>query len=462
MHESKRVLNYWRQHARLLAEGLKERIEELSVSDYPATTPNEVISFLQDFLKEIGEEIDKTESEGLLRAFSLAVQQLAQSLDWLDNAHTGQTPRGLVQILKHLIEQMASGSRVVARPQTQYNYSIADLGYYFSRLVTDYIQESKQSKFTHHLSNPLKLISFPRIDRDNLLAHAIFGHELGHPVANEFLEAEEQTVLHKQKQNEVQRKMPSLVENILAGKNLDDDQKNDIQIKLFDNILQIRKRALEELISDAVGILIFGPSAFFAMYELLWHGSWDDLPTPNEWYPPSRLRMRLMLDLVDKQKIWDDLQVLVSNSDVTEYVNATMEFVSQARILASEDPSMTKLSSDPVLKIAYEWAMESLQDGIDFASTKTTSIHFKTDPSFSQLPELIQRLKMGVPPNEIGDPNNPMIVDFRASLIAAWMFKLYGISPQTGTTLSNREVDSLHMLTMRAIEYIFLQKDHAQ
>lgn len=169
------MTQYWKRYAHLLRGGLLQRVDELSVSDYPAETPNEVIRFLQDFLKELGVLIDKTSSEDKLRAFSALVQTLAHSLDWLDNAHTGQTPRGLVKVLKDLFDHMAPGSRVVARPQAEYNYSIADLGAYFQRLVNDYIPASRQGEFTEHLSTPLKLISFPRIERDNLLAHAIFG-----------------------------------------------------------------------------------------------------------------------------------------------------------------------------------------------------------------------------------------------------------------------------------------------
>jgi len=74
----------------------------------------------------------------------------------------------------------------------------------------------------------------------------------------------------------------------------------------------------------------------------------------------------------------------------------------------------------------------------------------------------LERLELGVPPNEIGDPKNPRTVDHRAALLAAWLFKLHGISPDTGKPLTNEEVGRLNQRTMRAAEYIILQDEYAR
>lgn len=93
-------LEHWRRRTRQYVGGLLQRIDELSVSDYPAATPNQVIKFLLDFLGVIDAEIGKATSEDKLRVLSQIVQSLGVFIQWLDNAHTGQTPRGLVQLLK--------------------------------------------------------------------------------------------------------------------------------------------------------------------------------------------------------------------------------------------------------------------------------------------------------------------------------------------------------------------------
>lgn len=160
------------------------------MSDYPAATPNQVIKFLQDFLVVIDAEIDKAVSEDKLRVLSQITQDLGNFMQWLDNAHTGQTPRGPVQLLKDMMNGLTPDSRVIACPRADYNYSILDLGQHIKGLVQRFVPLSKQPAFDEHIATPIKLILFPRIERDNVLTHAIFGHELGHPIATEFLTKE--------------------------------------------------------------------------------------------------------------------------------------------------------------------------------------------------------------------------------------------------------------------------------
>jgi hypothetical protein len=357
---------------------------------------------------------------------------------------------------------MVPDSQVVARPQAQYNYSIGDLGEYLKRLVEDFIPHSKQPLFQDYLASPIKLISFPRIQRDNMLAHAIFGHELGHPVAADYLAQESKDASHLATHPLIQQQVTKLVQKMLVGKNFDKAEELALATQVFDSILQIRKRALEELISDAVGIFIFGPSAFFAFYEFFWSGNWDDKPAGNEWYPPSRMRIRLMLDLMDTLNFTNEFTQIASTQNSTQpYVAAINAFFEEAKSLVAITDDQIAINADSQLKIAYDWMQASLDKAIAFAKAKTSSVTFQANIVFPQLPELIRRLELGVPPNEVGDPKKPQTVDYRASLLAAWMFKLRGVNPNSGEMLSSAEIDRLHKKTLSAIEYVILQDDYA-
>jgi len=450
-------LEHWRRHTHLLRAGLLQRVDELSVSDFPGATPNQVIHFLLEFLNQLGDVTDKAGSEDRLKMLSSLIRQLGIFLEWLDNAHTEQTPRGLVQLLSGLLNKMDPGSRVVARPQAQYNYSIYPLGKLLKKLVDDYIPHSKQATFKEHLKYPIKLISFPRIERDNILAHAIFGHELGHPIADLYLIHEDTESDHMVAHSRIQKQVAELVEQMLAGKDAADSVKLELSTKVFNQVLQVRKRALEELVSDAVGVLIFGPSAFFASCELFWSSNWDAKPVPNEWYPPSRMRIRLMLDLVDKLDFPNRFRALALEERTAPYVKAVNEFIDEARRSAAVTDDQAAINADPKLKIAYDWMHASLDKAIEFATRKTNTVTLDSETIFPQLPELIRRLELGIPPNEVGKPENPQTVDYRASLLAAWMFKLRGISPETGDPLSSKEIDRLQKKTLSAIEYVILQ-----
>jgi len=453
-------LSHLKCYAHILKDGLLQRIDELSVSDYPAMTPNQIIGFLRDFLINLSEVIEKTVSEERLKTLSSSIQGLGIFLEWLDNAHTEQTPRGLVHLLKDIIDHLIPDSQVIACPQAQYNYTIRDLGNHMKALIEYYIPYSKQGNFKKYLSSPIKLISFPRIERDNMLAHTIFGHELGHPIASDYLEAESKDNKFQEIYKKLQQQVSELVDKELEESTEDDSTRLKITTRLFKEILQIRERALEELISDAVGIFIFGPSAFFAFYELFWSSNLDAKPAPAEFYPPPRMRMRLMLDLVEKDGFNNQFSQLENNPAIASYVKTTQTFLENAERLSAVKEDQAEIESNPILKIAYDSMEASLPEAYNFAKEKTKKVSFDSSVIFSQLPELARRLELSIPPNEVGDPSNPKTVDYRATLLASWMFKLHGVSPSSGITLSSVEINQLHKLTLRAIEYVILQDDY--
>ena len=295
-----------------------------------------------------------------------------------------------------------------------------------------------------------------------MLAHSIFGHELGHPIAADYLAQEDSNPAHQATYIQIQKQVSEQVNQDVAEFPflLDDAQKLALKTQFFNNVLQIRKRALEELISDAVGIFIFGPSAYFACHEFFWVGNWDAKPSANEWYPPSRMRIRLMLKLVDQSGFMEKL-TQTAHKQCPEYVTAVKEFIDEATRLASITTDKTNIEADKQLKIAYDWMDKSLDQAIAFAKEKSKDVAFQVDTVLPQLAELIQRLELGVPPNEVGDPANPEVVDYRASLLAAWMFKLKGVDSKTGKLLTSKQIDQLHQQTLRAIEYVILQADYA-
>ena len=448
-------LQYCKGQTQLLRIGLLKRIEELSVSDYPTASPNQTIRFLQDYLNELSRTIESSGTENELRILRMQIAQLGVFLDWLDNAHTEQTPRGLVQLLKHLINLIAPNSRVIASPQAEYNYSIRDLGGYLKNLVDNYIPHSKQSLFDEYLSSPTKLISFPRIERDNILAHAIFGHELGHPIADEYLEQETIDT------GQLQKYIVDFLQQELKKQNIQisEEEKLTKITNIFNKVLEIRKRALQELISDAVGIIIFGPSAFFACYELFWAGDLDALPSQVELYPPSRMRIRLMLILM-KDLGYQQGLLNIKNDKSNNYVDAVKDFFSFCENLIAIDTDQQAINNSPLHKLAYDSAIGSLEQAIQFALAKTSKVAFDVNRIILQVPELIKRIEMNIPPNEIGDPKSPQLVDYRASLLSAWIYKLRNISPDTNKELSSAENERLQKLTLRAIEYVILQSEY--
>lgn len=448
------AIKHWQRHAHQLREGLLNRVEELSVSDYPEVTAHQVIRFLLAFYRELEHRINKSGTEAELRFICQLIESHGVFLEWLDNAHTGQTPRALAQLLKVLMDRLEPQSGVVAVPRANYNYSIINLGFALKTYVQQWVPQSRHHIFEEFTQAPMKLICFPRIERDNIVTHAVFGHELGHPIATEFLDAERTDPAHQAEQTEIQKKVAAFVQSMMPGQN-DPTKELRLKTQIMNKVLQVRLRAIEELVSDYVGFLIFGASAVFAMHDLLWTGDWDAPPAAEEWYPPSRMRLRLMLDHMEASNA---IATFAKGEDkrAQEYGASVLSFVEQAKQIVAVPSDQDKIKADPVLSIAYEWMEKGLPKAFEFAKNRVKDVLFDMNSVVRQLPELLHRLELGVPPNETGDSLNPQSVDFRASILAAWIYKIHG-QDSTGNVLSAEALDKLNLQTLLAVEYVILR-----
>lgn len=453
------TLGYWRRRTHQLREGLLRRIDDLSASDYPEASASYIIGFLLAFFEELGARIEKANSEQELRFISQLIQTSGIFLQWLDNAHTAQTPRALALLLKALMDRMQPQSVVLVVPQAEYNYGINDLGPKLKWLVEEFIPHSRQSRFDKFVSTPLKLVAFPRIERDNLIAHAIFGHELGHPIADEFLDWEPSQPEGQQAQAAANAKVTQLVEASLKNHPELAARALEISVRTFDQVLEIRNRALQELVSDAVGIYIFGPSALFAMHELLWHGDWDQPPRAPQWYPPSRMRLRLMLQVLDEKKSLESL-TSCEGEIAKKYMADVAAFIGHSRSIAGETTEQATLGTDPTVEIAYEWVAASLPAALKYAAEKSGPVLYDLSIAQKHLPELLERIEFGIPPNEVGDPLKPEIVDLRSPLLASWVYKTRGVDERSGQPLGLKEIDKLNLQTLLAVEYVLLREKY--
>jgi hypothetical protein len=104
--------------------------------------------------------------------------------------------------------------------------------------------------------------------------------------------------------------------------------------------------------------------------------------------------------------------------------------------------------------------MLNYADAINFAKNEAGKVTLDLNRVFNELPELIDRLSIGIPPNEVGDPGSPTVVDYRSSLLAAWMVKIRRVSSDGSDFLTSDQTVSLYKKTLSAIEYVILQEQY--
>src|SRR5690348_7211482 len=90
--------NYLRQKAHSLCKGLALRLDEF-VDEFPAGQPVDLINTVKLFLRQLETDLATTTDLKILRLSCFLIKDLTSTLEWLDNAHTAQTPRAVVQLL---------------------------------------------------------------------------------------------------------------------------------------------------------------------------------------------------------------------------------------------------------------------------------------------------------------------------------------------------------------------------
>jgi hypothetical protein len=117
---------YLRERVRADCAGLRYRLKEY-VSEFPAGTPLDLIEIFELFLTELENGLAPLTDVNQLKSHFHLLGTLAEVLTLLDNAHSAQTPRGLVQLLEKTSSLLFPSAKLFVAPSADYNYSIVDI-----------------------------------------------------------------------------------------------------------------------------------------------------------------------------------------------------------------------------------------------------------------------------------------------------------------------------------------------
>ncbi|HWQ38342.1 MAG TPA: hypothetical protein VNM24_06975 [Burkholderiales bacterium] len=445
---------HYRARASVLIAGLRERFLELEARDFPAPTPGEVIEHLCRILTLVESKLSGGD-ERTCRLVIKLVFEYQKLLSIFDNAHSEQTPRGLVRVLEDLLifRRIHDGPcKLIAAPQTTYNYTIVDLTVQIYRSVTHLF--TKEDLAAIQLKEPIFLIAFPRIERDSTLLHPVFGHEVGHLIAFRFLE---EASRKKEFGNEFNRAFEPIAKAIRQ------QHKND-QVALVTELQRqgemLRtywQRGLEELISDYVGLLLFGPSALFASFTIFSQQELDRPPQGPFYYPPSRYRLRFSLEVLQDDGYMSAMTELVKAPGEINAFPAVTEWLEHMRSLTKERTDVTALEKDPTRSAAYEWIRSSLSEAKKYARERIKAILYTSELMKREVPELVERISLDLPPNEIGTFATLKPASWGSAFNASWFYIING-KTREGEPLGLKDQQKVNQLALRAVEGILLKE----
>ncbi len=405
------------------------------------------------------------------------IKILNQQLRYVEAARTERLPWSIVASFEKLVAAFLPNIQIMLRAMWQYNYAfhMLDQGQVFRRYLAGYHayvpdMELERDVF-QEMNRPFHIISFPSLEQKHILLHCLLGHEIGHLLVTEFLTKEREAALIDALKSEISKLADEDLQQLPDS--LEEEARRAVKEALIGRKLEealfFWRRALEELLSDSAGVLLFGPAALFSTLDLAMQTSLDVVPSADtDYYPPWRMRLRHGLELLDHQGGWFPIPDDLFKGD-TERARRVNDRVSLIRDLAAKQSDRFEISKSRLAHLVYREVAAMVSAGNLFLTNTKGLGHQQATAVelYPRLPSLIERLDYNIPPNAIEDAIDPeQIATFAEILNAAWFKKLSlpSFDPVTGQfdPVGVETRNLMNNLTLKAIEFAHLATEYAE
>jgi hypothetical protein len=343
-------------------------------------------------------------------------------LEVLDKARSDEVPWSLVPTFERVAKKILDGRPILITTTPEMNY-IVDWG-----------------------QDPVT-IYFPKLHRANGFLHVLIGHELFHPVLSDYFKSERPMVVPKLRAD---------CQDFLNAQGLPNDLFSSQRLDAALNYAYRQwEKGLTELMCDMGAASIFGPSA---LWTVSGYAATSELNSPpsevNQFYPPWRLRLRVIrnyLDEVDDAgKVVGNLIQALVDSNHREHADALKNCFERE----VQDFAPTDLAFDPMRALSikvYEHIESSIPTAQEFVKNIAMRFPQRWTNSVSEIPKLISRLGLMVPPSEIIEPGSQKSTasSMSAVVLACWLERL--VMEESGK-LDLLQFRRLCRLMLKAIE----------
>jgi hypothetical protein len=404
------------------------------------------------------------------------IRYIGEHLRYIDGAVTRKLPWSIIKPFEKLFDSITPDILFMFRPQWKYNYSIVtdDLSRYYRDSMSEFediVEHSLEEVFTD-FNKPFHIISFPSIERKNILLHCLVGHELGHLIVRK------SQCINEALKNDFTSRIKSEVKEIVIDSYRRRFDKLDIFTKFhakqeeqscIEITQQIWKRGLEEILSDIIGTLIFGPAMLFSMYELSLQKKMDHMPDYiNNFYPPWRYRLRQIIAVLQRPlaQFFPISAEDFPSTKIHEKINTRFEMI---RNLTEKKDDMEIIKQDPLVKIAYreiEKDLESIINSTNYFTNELKKKALTSNRLYKDIEHLVIRLRNGITPNAVeSSVEKRRPAELVEIINASWFYKitfekkLLKDNGEIDATLFDK-IDTLNRLTLKAIEYSDIEMEY--
>lgn len=446
---------------RLLRRELRRHAETLIVlarkqgqrGDFPADTPRRLARLIEVTAASIRDGLASA-PEKQLKSISGLLHRFTEHLRYVERSGIASTPWSMIQATEAFLKlQTGPESYFIMRPQWAYNYCI--VGEFVSAYrheidACDWLDaEAWRSSADLQGKPQIYCMSFPRIERLNCLMHAMWGHEVGHIIANKWIAnkfdalwRDEVEAVEKAIREKVMRNPPPDV-SLFKETSID-----SLVSEQASEVLKVLQHGLTELICDAVGVELMGPAAVCAAFEFSSRFEPDVNPVGCEYYPPWRYRIRRMLE-----RCKEDLEKPTGEQRADAQDVFGPFFLWFARIVdyTKQRLDVDELGSQTVSKLAYDIIEIRWNAVAREALLPLVGGGYRLRDHSGAIRALAERLSADIPPNEHGQWPDGQAASLPDILNAGWVFKI-SREETDGGGLSVAEEAKLNRLLLKGIE----------
>lgn len=441
-------------------EKIKRDAEKISNHDFPSNASKQFIQKLVLFAQALREATENIfakidfDDQAIFEVNYRQLQQImhlthliAQFLHYIEQSTMSKSPWGLTSPLQEIASKIISNSQIILYEEWGHNYSIItkDFNKIFSEILQNiqiYISIEQYRKIETTLQTPLYLISFPHIDKKNILQYSLLGHELGHLYVDQKLKTFD---------------IKSHINNdskIMSIVNMSHSKPQALQA-----IEKIWERLFEELLSDVVGTVLFGPAMLFSIFEFAIQKDIDLEPSQrNNFYPPWRSRLRLSYNMIIKilpnfgQQSYGNN--LFENQKVIDRITEIKQIIDN-----QNDVEKMKVSSLPYqVFVIFENVVSYIISQYDVVLCDLRTESFDEAKFIENIKILTNRLQKGLTPNMLLDLNIESNATLCEILNTAWQHRISwegNIFNEDSSFNESylKERKKLNQLTNKAIEF---------
>jgi hypothetical protein len=449
------------------------RIDQLKILRFPSTNPNQLITMFESicnilltkidpYLLEYNNSTDDDEKEWIIDEIhmiaNMVKKYIAPHLRYIEGASVDRNPCSLVNPLQKLTQDIFPNTKLIVRPQWKYNFAKVEImNYYLKSTITIFSEDDKKLIF-NAAPKFFEIISFPGFEKTNILLHVNLGHELGHHLQEEYFKREGDNYLFKIK---------DAVAKFTRNKSY--EQKTININEKTKKVVQIRKRFIEEIISDLFCLKLFGPATLFAFLEVATFDKNFDSFDENSLHPPWRTRLRILMEAIEWQDYNESFKKYTEFFDeewapkAIEVFENDMLFIDR---IVKDRVDEKNIRDYNLTRIAYNSVNESLIDIKQFLDERIGDyLSYSIDELCKRILFSIQRLYHDIPPNEFEEDKAVYISDLKTIFNAGWLYKrtfLSSIFKAKKQDVFFDDLDKLNRLILKGIELSDINESFSQ